>query len=229
MCWLFPGMSAPRILGPLPVLALHSPQPLQLLSHPSPSDPHPRCCQGPVLCPSSTKACEAHTFCVFTRLTSAKPEPDPPASEASRSARCPRVPGPQHSPCAGGDASAPCLVPLWAQMSSRLWKGGQQSSARRSRRVSSEPFFLSVAVGLVYAHRAPERLFSSLGRGCGGLTLSLFLVFQDGSYLAEFLLEKGYEVSPWAGGIPRPARPPASSASSVRVFHGNSDKEAGAE
>lgn len=108
----------------------------------------------------------------------------------------PRVPGPQHSPCAGGDASAPCLVPLWAQMSSRLWKGGQQSSARRSRRVSSEPFFLSVAVGLVYAHRAPERLFSSLGRGCGGLTLSLFLVFQDGSYLAEFLLEKGYEVSP---------------------------------
>lgn len=81
----------------------------------------------------------------------------------------------------------------------------------------------------VHAHRAPERLFSSLGRGCGGLTLSLFLVFQDGSYLAEFLLEKGYEVSPWAGGIPRPARPPASSASSVRVFHGNSDKEAGAE
>ena len=79
----------------------------------------------------------------------------------------PRVPGPQHSPCAGGDASAPCLVPLWAQMSSRLWKG-QQSSARRSRWVSSEPFFLSVAVGLVYAHRAPERLFSNLGRGCGG-------------------------------------------------------------
>ena len=62
-----------------------------------------------------------------------------------------------------------------------------------------------------------------------GLTLSLFLVFQDGSYLAEFLLEKGYEVSLRAGGIPRPARPPASSASSVRVFHGNSDKEAGAE
>lgn len=62
-----------------------------------------------------------------------------------------------------------------------------------------------------------------------GLTLSLFLVFQDGSYLAEFLLEKGYEVSPRAGGIPRPAQPPASSASSVRVFHGNSDKEAGAE
>lgn len=39
------------------------------------------------------------------------------------------------------------------------------------------------------------------------LTLSLFLLFQDGSYLAEFLLEKGYEVS-----APRPCRPPASSA-----------------
>lgn len=73
--------------------------------------------------------------------------------------------------------------------------GGQQSSARCSRRMSSEPSFASVAVGRVYVHRAPEGCSQALVVAAAGLTLSL-LVFQDGSYLAEFLLEKGYEVSP---------------------------------
>lgn len=139
-----------------------------------------------------------HALCVSHGLQVARPEPDPPASEASRPARCPSVPAPSISPCGGDDASGPPPRPPAGsdELPPVERPGGQQSSALCSHRMSSEPSFASVAVGRVYVHRAPEGCSQALVVAAAGLTLSLLLVFQDGSYLAEFLLEKGYEVSP---------------------------------
>lgn len=116
------------------------------------------------------------------------------------------------SSCAGSDASVPALSPPRAQLSSRLWEGLEDSRAAHSVHVGCRLHRFS--------HRVLWALFTSTEplKACSqtlvvtavGLTLSLFLVFQDGSYLAEFLLEKGYEVSPGASGIPRTPQPPAS-------------------
>ena len=104
-------------------------------------------------------------------LQVAKPEPDPPDSEAERSAHCPQCPWTSVTlPVRVGMPAPPRLVPTVGsdELPPVERPGGQQSSAWCSHRMSSEPFFLSVAVGLVYVHRAPERLFSNLGHGCGG-------------------------------------------------------------
>lgn len=118
---------------PLPVHTLPSPQPPQLLSHPSPRDPHPRFCQSPILCPSSTKAfCKAHTLCVFH---TAYKWPDlNQIHQPLKPHVLPVAPvslPPVSLPVGVTMPAAPRLVPPRAQMSSRLWKGLEDSRAAR--------------------------------------------------------------------------------------------------
>lgn len=120
-------MSAPSPSTPCPLPSPHS-----SCLIPPPVTPTPDFVRVLFYVPAAPRPLQGpQVLCVSHGLQVARPEPDPPASETSRPARCPSVPAPSISPCGGGDASSPRLVPPQAQMSSRLWQGLEDSRAAR--------------------------------------------------------------------------------------------------